>query len=97
MAVYKLFTARPTEAWYQLSKQAQEELLGKVQAALTKAGGKSVVLCDSSWGSEEWPLFGVEEFPTIEALQAHTKLLAELNWPRYLVSNTLLGTEWQPS
>jgi hypothetical protein len=97
MAVYKMFTARPTEAWYQLSEKAQAELLGKVQAALTQVGGKSIILCDSSWTSEKWPVFGVEEYPTIEAVQAHSKLLTELNWPRYLVSTTLLGTEWQPS
>jgi hypothetical protein len=94
MAIYKMFMAKPTEAWYQLSKEAQDELAGKVNAALTKVGAKRIVACDSSWASEEWTGFGVEEFPSLEALQAHTKLLMELNWPRYLVSVTLLGTEW---
>jgi hypothetical protein len=97
MAIYKMFMVRPTEAWYQLSKEAQDELMGKVDAALTKVGGKRNVLCDSSWASEEWTGFGVEEFPSIEALQEHTKLLTELNWYRYIVSTTLLGTEWQSS
>jgi hypothetical protein len=88
---------RSTEAWYQLSKEAQDELMGRVNAALTEVGGKRIVLCDSSWASEEWTGFGVEEFPTLEALQEHTKLLTDLNWYRYIVSSTLLGTEWQLS
>ena len=71
--------------------------MGKVGEALTKVGGRRPVLCNSSWASEEWTAFGVEEFPTIEALQEHTKLLTELNWYRYIVSVTLLGTEWQSS
>ena len=97
MAIYKLFMLRPSEAWYQLSKEAQDELTGKVNAALTKVGAKRIVLCDSSWASEEWLAFGVEEFPNIEAVQAHAKLLIELNLNRYFVSSTLLGTEWQSS
>ena len=97
MTIYKMYMLRPSEAWYQLSKEAQDEFLGKVNAALTKVGAKRIVNCDSSWASEEWLAFGVEEFPNIEAVQAHTKLLMELNLYRYFVSTTLLGTEWQSS
>jgi hypothetical protein len=97
MAIYKMFMFRPSEAWYQLSKDAQAELLGKVNAALTQVGGKRIIACDSSWASEKWHTFGVEEFPTIEAVQAHTKLLTELDLYYYIVSTTLLGTEAQPS
>jgi hypothetical protein len=95
MAIYKMFMFRPSEAWYQLSKDAQAELLGKVNAALIQVGGKRIIACDSSWASEEWHAFGVEEFPTIEAVQAHTKLLTELDLYHYIVSTTLLGTEAQ--
>jgi len=70
--------------------------MAKVDEALEKAGGKRVVLCDSSWSSEEWGGCGVEEFPNIEAVQKHAELLNELNWFRYIESSTLLGTEWQP-
>ena len=97
MAIYKMFMLRPSEAWYQLSKEAQDELTGKVDAALAKVGAKRIIACDSSWASEEWVVFGLEEFPNIEAVQAHAKLLIELNLNRYFVSSTLLGTEWQSS
>ena len=94
-AVYKLFLARPTEAWHQLSQQEQEDLFAKVNKALEDVGGTRTILCNSAWSSERWTFFGVEEFPSIEAQQRHTELLSEFNWGRYLDSLTVLGTEWQ--
>jgi hypothetical protein len=93
--IYKLWQARPTEAWHQLSQQEQQGLLSKVAEALSTAGGKELVICDAAWSTERWPLFGVEEFPDLEAVQRHEQLLADLNWLRYVASRTTLGTEFQ--
>ena len=90
-AVYKMFYARMKEAWYQLSKEEQNLLFEKLEAALKQVGGKSVITCDSTWSSEKWLFWGVEEFPSIEAIQEHAKLLGDLNWFRYCDSETLLG------
>jgi hypothetical protein len=95
VAVYKLFLAKPTEAWHRLPQGEQEDLRGKVNKALEEVGGKRTILCNSEWCSERWPFFGVEEFPSIEAQQRHTELLSEFNWGRYLDSLTVLGTEWK--
>ena len=95
--IYKSFRGKPGEAWYQLSQEERESLMAKVNEALEKVGGKRVVLCDSSWASQEWHFFGVEVFPDIEAVQKHTELLNELNWFRYGEASILLGTEMQPS
>jgi hypothetical protein len=94
--IYKLFQFRYTEAFYQLSQDERNGILGKLNEAFQKVGGKQIVLCDSSWASEQWPVFGVEQFPDIEAVQQYAKALAELNLPRYLVSTSMLGTELQP-
>jgi hypothetical protein len=75
-----------------LTKEEQDQLLGKVEEALKKVGGKSIVFCNSGWASEKWWYWGVEEYPSLEAIQEHTKLLTELNWMRYCDSETLLGT-----
>lgn len=90
--IYKVFMVRPTAAWHQLSQDERDRLMAKVSGALEQVGGKFVVLCDSSWSSEEWPFFGVEEYPDLEAVQAHARLLNELNWFRYIESTTALGT-----
>lgn len=93
--IYKSFRLRFTEAWFQLSKEEQDKLLEKVGGALEKVGGKPVVMCDSTWTSEEWWYWGVEEFPSIEAVQEHAKMLAALNWMRYCHSDSMLGTAYQ--
>jgi hypothetical protein len=38
-------------------------------------------------------MFGVEEFPDIEAVQRHAEFLIKLGWSRYVVSKTFLGTK----
>jgi hypothetical protein len=95
--IYKLAQARPSEAWYQLSKDEQDEILAKIEKALEDVGGKRLVLCNALWSSEKVHFFGVEEFPDIEAEQKFTQLLTEFNWFRYVESETVLGTEWPPS
>jgi hypothetical protein len=93
-SIYKVFLLKSTEAWYQLSEEEQTSLLAKVNEALEKVGGKTVVLCNSSWSSEQFQFFGVEEFPNIEAIQKQSALHNELNWLRYIESVSVLGTEW---
>jgi len=90
--IYKMFRARMTEAWYQLPKEEQDLLFSKVEDALKKVGGKSILMCNSYWTSEQWWFWGVEEYPSFEALQEHNKILVELKWMRYCDSETLLGT-----
>ena len=96
-AVYKLFLGRFAEAWYQLSEEEQADLMDKVTGLLEQAGGKTVILCDSSWSSEQWQFFGMEEFPDIAAVQKHTADLNELDWLRYVESMTLLGSKVEES
>ena len=95
--IYKLFLFRNTEAYYQLSSDEQNEILSQLDAAFQKVGGKRLIFCNSSWSSEQWPVFGVEQFPNIEAVQEYAQALNELNLPRYVESMSVLGTEWQPA
>ena len=90
--VYRMFRARGKEAWFALSREEQDGLTTQVIDRLKQAGGKEVIFCNSTWSSEQWWGFGVEEFPDLEAVQLHTKLLTELDWMRYVESETLLGT-----
>ncbi len=95
--IFHLWLLKPTEAWYQLPKEEQDNLFAKAGEALAQVGGKEVVTCSSRWASEEWPYWGVEQYPDLEAVQKHDELLAAFNWYRYGESWTLLGTEMQPS
>ena len=91
--IYKLFLGNRTEAWHQLPADEQHALLAKVNAALEKVGGKRVVSCDPSWSTEQWHFWGVEEFPDVQAVMKHTKLLADLKWDRFVETMTVLGTK----
>jgi hypothetical protein len=91
--IYKFWQATFNEAWYQLSAEERNQRLTKVGAALEQVGGKAMVICDSEWSNEQWQVFGVEEFPDIDAVQKHTQLLRELDWGRYLTSVSTLGTK----
>ncbi|MGA2490618.1 MAG: DUF6616 family protein [Anaerolineales bacterium] len=57
-----------------------------------KVGAKVTIACDSSWCSEEWPFWGVEEFPDLKAVKKFTALLNEHNWYQYFNSISVLGT-----
>ena len=92
-----------TEAGYQAFPNGQieellkEELIKKALASRDQAGGKQIVFCDSRWSSQQWRSFGVEEYPSIEALQEHTKRLEAMNWWRYGEITTVLGTAYEAS
>ncbi len=96
-AIYHVYLGKPTEAWYQLSREEQGKLFAQAEEALAQVGGKGLVLCDSRWASEQWPFWGVEQYPNLEAVQKHAALLEAIHWFRYVEAMTLLGTEFQPS
>ena len=93
--IYKMFRVGAKEAWHQLSKEEQDAIFAKVDDARKSVNGKVIISCDSSWNSEQWLFWGVEEFPSIEAVQEFAKCLTELNWFRYVESDILLGTAYQ--
>ena len=90
--IYKMFRVGGKEAWYQLSKEQQDALFAKLAEARQSVNGKVVISCDSSWNSEQWLFWGVEEFPSLEAVQEFARCLMEMNWFRYVESDMLLGT-----
>jgi hypothetical protein len=95
--IYKIYMFRPTEAYYQSSEEEREAVMAKNEEAFTKAGGKDIVTCNSAWSNEQWMVFGVSEYPSVEAVQEHVAAQTELNWFRYVESYTLLGTKWPGS
>ena len=95
--IYKMFMFRNTEAYYQASEEERNEVLGKVDAAFQKVGGKRLVWCNSYWCADQWQVFGVEVFPDIEAVQQYSQAMNEVNLSRYVESVSLLGTEFPTS
>ena len=93
--IYKMYMGRYTEAWYALPDDQRKALFDQVQGAMKQFGARSVIDCHSEWASEQWHWFGVEEYPSLEAVQQYSLRVRELQWYRYIQSTTLLGTKWQ--
>jgi hypothetical protein len=88
--VFKLWISRMNEAAYVLPAEQVQEKMAKVDSLLTGVGGKRIVTCDC-WSSERYPYFGVEQFPNLDAVREYDRCLREINWYRYIDSETLLG------
>jgi len=95
--IYKLWMFKYTEAWYQLSEKERNSYFPQIQEAWKKVGGKMLIACVSDWSSEQWFMFGLDEFPDIDAVQKFTELLQEHDHYRYIESMSLLGTKWEPA
>ena len=93
--IYQFFMMRPSEAWYQLSKEEQDKLLAVDAESSEKAGSKLIIFSDSAWSNEEWLYLGVKEYPNLESLQEHTKRLEAVSWFRYMNAKVILGKEWE--
>lgn len=91
--IYKLWMAKPKEAWYQLSDEEQNALMEKDRQSLESLEVENIVACNAYWASEEWLFFGVQKYPNLEAVQQHAQNQAAVDWFRYIEARTLLGTE----
>jgi len=94
--VYKVWMMKYKDAWYRLSKAEQDEYSAKMAAALKQVGGELVMMRVSLWSSENWLGWGVEKFPSIEAVQQHALLLFNMNHFQYIESSSYLGVEMPP-
>ena len=98
--IYKLYMMKPKEAWFALSKEEQRALIKSdsdlSRKMMSRLGGRSILSCDCFWSTEDWLLFGVEEYPDIEAVQEYTRAFREMGWFKYFESRILLGTPEMP-
>ena len=81
------------EAYYQLSDEQRNQFWDGVMKITAKVGSKTLLVCNSRWCDEAVGAWGVEEFPSLQALQESARLHEEGNHYRYLRSTTILGTK----
>jgi hypothetical protein len=91
--IIRLMFARIKEAFYRLSEEEQKEFMLKDRKNWEELGCKLLMMIDCRWSNEEWNYIGVEEWPTIEALEKRARFeYEELEKYRYVESKTYLGT-----
>ncbi len=91
--IYKVFMFKNTEAYFQATKEELDAKFEKLGAAFEKVGGKRIATCDATWSTDQWQIFGIEVFPSLEAVQEYTQVMNEINLGRYVESVSFLGTE----
>jgi len=91
--IIRLLFAKIKETFYNLSEEEKKEFMIKDRKNLEKLGGKVIMMIDCRWSNEEWNYIGVEEWPSIEALEKRAKFeYEELEKFRIVESKTYLGT-----
>ncbi len=90
--IYKFFRVRWTDAWYQLSPAEQGEAAAKEAGLRKQLGVKNIAFCDPGWNNELWSMFGVHEYPDMDAVTRHYQGMVAMGLFRYMESETMLGT-----
>jgi len=91
--IIRFLFARIKEAFYKLSEEEQQAFMIKDRKNLDGLGCKVLMMIDCRWSNEEWNYIGVEEWPTIEALEKRARFEFEkLKKFKYVDAKTYLGT-----
>ena len=67
--IIRVFFAKIKEAFYELSAEEKQEFMLKDRKNLDELGCTVIMMVDCRWSNEEWNYLGIEEWPTIEALE----------------------------
>jgi hypothetical protein len=92
--IYKLFMMRYTPDWFALTSEERQALGGKIEAS-RKAVGCEVMAMAASL-DEKWHGWGVEKYPSIEAVAQHAMTMYMIHWYKYVESETFLGVDIPP-
>ncbi|MEL4304258.1 hypothetical protein [Methanococcoides sp. LMO-2] len=91
--IIRMYFARIKEAFYDLSDEEKSEFMRKDREEMDELGMKVLMMIDCRWSNEEWDFVGIEEWPSIEALEEPGRFeKEELEAFRYVESKTYLGT-----
>ena len=80
------------EAGYALTMEERAAKLAQVAAARQECGGRLLLSAIARWSGYGVYGFGAEVFPDVASLQKHTAALEELNWYRFVESESFIGT-----
>jgi hypothetical protein len=83
-----------TNAWYALPAAEQDQWNTKLGQAHQQFGSKVELICTSAWSGEEFLAWGLESFPSLEALQGRTLALYQMGWFKYASAISQLGVRW---
>ena len=91
--IIRLFFAKMKDTFIALPEEEKIAFMRKDRENLDELGMKAVTMIDCSWSNEEWDYIGVEQWPSLEAIEKREQFENdELEVLKYVESKTYLGT-----
>jgi len=90
-SVYRVYLSRLTDYGHSLSKDQLNEVWALGRDALNRAGGRMLLNGYMRWNNEEWESFGVERFPSHEAVLSYSQFLSVSGWYHVSAARSFLG------
>lgn len=91
--IIRLYFAKMKEAFSNLPDEEKLAFMKRDRQNLDKLGMKAVTMVNCSWSNDDWDYVGVEQWPSMAAIEEREKFENEvLEVSKYIVSKTILGT-----
>lgn len=90
-ALYKLYLFKRTPQYYDLREADWNTLRAHVTAQQQKFGVRDLFNARMTWSNERYQFFGVEFYPSLEAVQGYTQCVEDLGFFQYFESESFLG------
>jgi hypothetical protein len=91
--IIRIMFAKIKPAYFELSEEEQQEFMRKDRERMEELGYKLHFMLDCSWSNKEWQFIGIEEWPSMEAIEKIEKFHEEeLEASKYAEYKTYLCT-----
>jgi hypothetical protein len=91
--IIRLMFVKIKPAYFELSEEEQQEFMRRDRERMEALGYKLRFMLDCSWSNKEWQFIGIEEWPSMEAIQQIERFHEEeLESSKYAEYKTFLGT-----
>lgn len=91
--VIRLYFAKMKEAFNNLPAEEQMAFMQRDRRNLDQLGMKAITMVNCTASDEDWDYVGVEEWPSMAAIEEREKFEnEELEVSRYVISKTIIGT-----
>lgn len=89
--LYKLYLFKRTPVYYSASAQRLAELRDNIRAQQRDLGIRNLFNAEMAWSNEKFEFFGVEFYPSLQAVQDYAGCLSELGFFQYVQGESYLG------
>ena len=95
MKIYKVFVSGRNERWQQKPDDEKAALQSKLQDIYRQVDGKMGLMCSTGFTNEKVRAFGMEEFPSVSAIDVYATELERIGWTDNFEAFTLVGAPFE--